>query len=192
MSETEKKTSIFDDLDALAVAPNEAAGAMQEVLTHVPLQRPGRQVFFRTNPDPSWSLTTSIVFDEEGFGRDAYLVLPQMRGELLGEVRTTLVSAIMTRQGVFQLWPLKLPLDDGHPNAWYESAREALELSRTRWVCMRPDLSLGAYRVLCAIGDLPDPVWPDRPFRELLDIAFRGRIIDSSDHPLVRRLRGAA
>jgi len=158
----------------------------------VPLERPKRQEFFRTNPDPAWSLTTSVLFDDENFGRDAYLVMPQMRGALLGDTRPVFLAPVITRQGVFKFWPFKLPLDDGRPNAWFESAREGLELSKNSWVCMKPDLSLGAYRILQAIGDIPNPVWPDKSVNELLEIAFRGRIIDSEDHPLVRRLRGAA
>jgi hypothetical protein len=188
-----KKSSVFDNLEDLKVTSNDGGGGtIQEVLTHVPLERPKRQEFFRAHPDPDWSLTTSILFDDENFGRDAYLVMPQMRGALLGDARPVLLVPVITRQGVLKFWPLKLPLDDGRPNAWFESAREAVELSKERWVCIKPDLGLGAYRILRAIGDIPDPVWPDKPVNELLEIAFRGRIIDSDDHPLVRRLRGAA
>lgn len=189
---TEMKASIFANLADLALTPADGGGAMQEVLTHVPLERPKRQEFFRAHADPAWSLTTSIVFDEENFGRDAYLVLPHMRAALLGDARPVLLVPVITRQGVFKFYPLKLPLDDGRPNAWFESAREAIELSKQRWACMKPDTALGAYRVLQAVGDIPDPVWPDKRPNELLEIAFRGRIIDGEDHPLVRRLRGAA
>jgi len=190
--EKQKKPSVFDNLADLALSPADGGGAMQEVLTHVPLERPKRQEFFRAHPDPAWSLTTSIVFDEENFGRDAYLVLPDMRAALLGDARPALLAPVITRQGVFKFWPLKVPLDESRPNPWFESSRDALERSKASWVCIKPDLALGAYRVLQAVGDIPNPVWPDRQPNELLEIAFRGRIIDSEDHPLVRRIRGAA
>lgn len=192
MPEIAKKPSVFDNLADLALSPTDGGGTMREVLTHVPLERPKRQEFFRTHPDPAWSLTTSIIFDEENFGRDAYLVLPDMRAVLLGDARPVLLVPIITRQGVFKYWPLKLPLDDGRPNPWFESAQTALELSKASWVCLKPDTALGAYRVQKAVGDIPDPIWPDKQPNELLEIAFRGRIIGSEDHPLVRRLRGAA
>jgi hypothetical protein len=32
--------------------------------------------------------------------------------------------------------------------------------------------------------------WPETPFNEVLETAFKGRVIDSEDHPIVRRLRG--
>jgi hypothetical protein len=41
-----------------------------------------------------------------------------------------------------------------------------------------------------ASGDLPEPVWPEISFEEILKIAFRDRIVDRADHPLVQRLRG--
>ena len=195
MSEATTNPSVFDNLADLALSPVDGGGGnglTQEVLTHVPLERPKRHEFFRTYSDPAWSLTTSIVFDDEGFGRDAYLVLPNMRATLLGDARPVLLVPVITRQGVFKYWPLKLPLDDGRTSPWFDSAREALELSKNHWVCMKPDIALGAYRVTQAVGDIPAPVWPDKQPNELLEIAFRGRIIDSEGHPLVRRLLGAA
>lgn len=192
MIEQENKGGVFDNLDNLRLSPNNPAGAAKEILTHVPLAKPSRQEFFRTHPDPDRHLTTAIIFDDEHFGRDAYLVLPAMRDELAGDVRVVHLVPIITRQGVFKLWPLKLPADETRTNPWFDTARQAVELSKTHWVCVKPDLALGAYRVLQAVGDIPDPVWPDRPINELLELAFRGRVIDSPDHPMVRRLLGAA
>jgi hypothetical protein len=44
--------------------------------------------------------------------------------------------------------------------------------------------------VFDACGDLPDPEWPNTPFRELLRVAFKDRFIDNLDHPVLRKLRG--
>jgi hypothetical protein len=51
-------------------------------------------------------------------------------------------------------------------------------------------MSLGAYDVFEATGPFPEPQWPGIGFEELLRIAFKGRYIDSLDHPVLRRLRG--
>jgi hypothetical protein len=59
------------------------------------------------------------------------------------------------------------------------------------WVRITANMSLGAYDIYEATGNLPDPVWPDLPFPDLLRIAFRDRIVDRVDHPLIQRLRGA-
>ena len=41
-----------------------------------------------------------------------------------------------------------------------------------------------------AQGELSEPEWPKKSFKELVEIAFRGRVIDRDDHPVINRLRG--
>jgi hypothetical protein len=55
---------------------------------------------------------------------------------------------------------------------------------------MAADMSLGAYRIYTAEGQLSDPVWPDKMLAQLLEIAFKDRVIEREDHPVVKRLRG--
>ena len=50
---------------------------------------------------------------------------------------------------------------------------------------------LGAYIWDEAKGNLPEPKWPEgMAYDDLLNKAFAGRIIDSLDHEIVKRLRG--
>jgi hypothetical protein len=58
------------------------------------------------------------------------------------------------------------------------------------WVRVVANMGLGGYDVFQASGALPDPDWPDVPFREYLRLAFKDRYIDNRDHPILRRLRG--
>ena len=48
----------------------------------------------------------------------------------------------------------------------------------------------GAYEISEARGELPEPIWPDYSFGEILKIAFRDRLVDRADHPLIQRLLG--
>ena len=48
----------------------------------------------------------------------------------------------------------------------------------------------GAYEVLTAENCTAEPEWPSHSLQELIRIAFRDRMIDSLDHPVVKRLRG--
>ena len=50
-------------------------------------------------------------------------------------------------------------------------------------------MSLGAYEVVEA-STKSEPEWPDVTFNELLRIAFRDRLVDRLDHPVIKRLRG--
>jgi hypothetical protein len=161
-----------------------------EVLTHVPVRKPTRYEFFRTHPDPEMWFDTGIFEDKEE--REVFFVTPAMRNALLGEIKPVTLAVTITRQSVLSLWPLKLPTDEMSYNAWSETAREAAELAKTHWVRMSADMSLGGYRIYKAEGQLSEPVWPDKSLNELLELAFRGRIVDSENHPVIRRLRGLA
>jgi hypothetical protein len=66
------------------------------------------------------------------------------------------------------------------------------ELAKSKWIRLAADMGLGGYRIYQAEGELSEPVWPDKPLQEILKIAFRDRIVDSENHPVVRRLRGLA
>ena len=48
----------------------------------------------------------------------------------------------------------------------------------------------GKYDVFEASGSIPDPEWPELPFREMLKLCFKDRYIDSLDHPVLQSLRG--
>jgi hypothetical protein len=182
--------SIFKDLEALKVSPEalSGSGSAREVLTQVPVRKPNRDGFIRTHPDPDMSLATTVYADKET--RETFLVPPTMRNALLGEAKVVLIATAITRQHVAFLWPVPLPDETGRDYPWWESAREAYELAKTSWIRLVPDMQLGAYRIYKAEGELSEPKWPDKTFQDLLEIGFRGRIIASADHPVVKRLRG--
>ena len=53
-------------------------------------------------------------------------------------------------------------------------------------------MKAGAYDVAIATAPLPEPEWPEETFEQLFRLAFRDRVIDSIDHPVIRQLKGAA
>jgi hypothetical protein len=67
---------------------------------------------------------------------------------------------------------------------------EATELAMTKWVRIKANMSLGAYDIFVAEGNLSEPDWPDLPYKEILRIAFRSKFVDSTDHTVIKRLRG--
>jgi hypothetical protein len=184
-------TDIFADLDALRLSPDAAAVAgTTEILSHVPIRKPNRHEFVRTRPEPEFWFDTGVFEDKEE--RETFFVTPAMREALVGEIRPVLLVPTMTRQGVLLLWPLKLPTEGQRYSGWTETAREAAELAKTKWVRLAADMGLGGYRLYQAEGELSEPVWPDKPLTEIMKIAFRERIVDSENHPVIRRLRGRA
>jgi hypothetical protein len=131
--------------------------------------------------------TTLLEFKED---RENYLVDPSLRHELAREIVPKVLYSVTNRQGVFTLWPIRLPGEDGRLDEWNRSAMEGAQKAQRHWVQVASNLSLGAYDVFEARADLPEPVWPELSFPEILTIAFKDRFITDLDHPVIRRLRG--
>ena len=53
------------------------------------------------------------------------------------------------------------------------------------------DRTLGGYQVFTASFER-QPQWPKQTQAELLKIAFQGRLLESTDHPVIKRLKGWA
>jgi hypothetical protein len=163
---------------------------VKKLLTTVPVRKPNKQDFVRVHADLAYRLTPAAVIEVKE-DREVYLVLPGIAQQLPpGEFSVVTLYLTINRQGVVHLWPVKLPGPDGKHNEWHRSAAEAAERSMVKWVRVTANMSLGAYEISAAVKDFPEPEWPDIPLQEILKIAFRDRIVDRQDHPLLQRLRG--
>ena len=172
--------------EALRVAPDAGAvGVRPEVLV-VPVRKPGKQEWFRVRPGEGWRLPMlTIELREE---RETYAVAPAMAEELAAEGRLVLVYTCLSRGGALFLWSVPLPGPDGKRNQWHESAHAIAERATERWVRAVADQAAGMYQPMVAPAQPAEPTWPDIGFGDALRLAFRERLIDSVDYPVVRRL----
>ena len=188
-TEVPKNASIFTDLGALRLHENyQADVAVRRVLTSVPVGKPNRHEFVRVHPGEDFRLDTFVLDSKED--HEVYIITREARVFLVDEMVPVTLYLSVNRQGFPRIWSVKLPGADGRQNAWHESAARAARRAMTQWTRIAANMQLGAYEVHEAVGQLSDPQWPTESFGELLDIAFKGRIIDSADHPVVQRLRG--
>jgi hypothetical protein len=165
----------------------ETIGVKKALIT-VPVRKPNKQEFVRVHPSDEYRLETAVLELKEE--RETYLVAPDLWPELPSELTPKVLLTTINRQGVLSLWPVRMPGEDGRLDEWNASALEAAEMARGRWVRVVANMSLGAYEVYEATGDLPDTEWPDLPFAEILKVAFKGHYITEINHPVIRRLRG--
>jgi hypothetical protein len=190
LNNTNQITNPFGDLSALRLDQSYAdTVGVKKLLTTVPVRKPNRQDFVRVHPDPRCRLTPAATIEVKE-DRETYLVTPKMAQALPGEFSTVTLFTTINRQGILHVWPVKLPTPDGRQNEWHRSAAEAAERAMKKWLRVTASMSLGAYEIFEASGDLPEPAWPDISFEEILKIAFRDRIVDRADHPLIHRLQG--
>ena len=187
---TVEKTADPFNPESLRLSQDFAANVgVKKAIISVPVRKPDRQWFIRTHPDSEMCLETAVL--ELKDERETYLVSPEMRHELPGEVIPKALMTAINRQGVLFLWPIRLPGEDGRHDEWNRSALEAARMAADQWMRVSANMSLGAYDTFIATGDLPEPDWPDLNLHEILKLAFRDRYIDTPEHPVVERLRGA-
>jgi hypothetical protein len=185
-------TNPFANLDAMRLPQDFVTDArVRRLLTTVPVRKPSPQDFIRVNPDPDYQLPAAAIIELKD-DREIYFVHPTIVPEVAGEYRAAMIVTTINRQGVLSLWPLKLPSPDGRKEEWLRSALEAAERAMGRWIRLRANMSLGAYEIFEAEAKIPEPEWPNIPFQEILHVAFRDRLIDNVDHPVLKRLRGAS
>jgi hypothetical protein len=179
----------FANLDNLRLTQDfaETCG-VKKLLTTIPVRKPHAQDFVRVHPDAAYRENFPAI--DLKTDRELYVVTREMQAELSTECVPAKLFTAINRQGVVFLWPVRLPGPDGKLNEWWRSAAEAAELAMTRWVRVKANMDLGAYEIFSATGTLQDPTWPELSFNELLRIAFRDRVVDNIDHPVVKRLRG--
>jgi len=194
MAEPEAGTPDPFDLDALRIDPEAGGfGSVRRIVTFVPVRKPGKQQFVQVHPETELPVEL-LVLKEEG---EHYLITSALRDRVPEDTTLATLHLTVTPQQVLSIWPVVIPGDP--PNAWHTSAVEAANHARNSWVRIIADRHLSAYRVEQAQGSLPEPVWPEElgttprdMMQQAVRIAFRERLIDSWDHPVLKRLRGQA
>jgi hypothetical protein len=182
------QTSNFTDLEQFKIDMKEAGleGA-EEQLSTVAVRKPPAEEYVRVHPSREMTITVALHENRDNFTSEHYIVMPKMLG-LRGAFYAQLYPTV-TRSGAAMMWPVKLPTG-GAGNPWYESALKGAELAKASWIRIFADPGQKQYRIMKALSEFDAPVFPEKSLNELLEIAFKGRIIDSDDHPICRRLRG--
>ena len=161
-------------------------GGAKKLLTTVPVRKPNKQQFVRTKAETGFVIDVMLL--EYGESKDTYLIEPDIQAYVEANP-TRLILSVDRADNIF-IWPVKLPGEDGRQSNWHLSALEASELAKKKWIRVQANMSLGAYEIFEAQGELPEPNWPEEDFSDLLRIAFKNNIIDSADHIILRQLAG--
>jgi hypothetical protein len=191
---TEEKAKNPFDLGQLRLSQDFTSSfGVKKILSTVPVRRPEKSWWAQVHPSREDYWVDLFVLDHKS-ENEHYLVSPDLWPELSGEplfVPFRLALAVNRQGGVF-LWPGRLPALEGKMNLWWESNLVAMERATTAWVRVTSNQSLGIYEITEASGFKDEPKWPTESLQELIDVAFKGRKIDSWDHPMLKQLRGEA
>ena len=188
----DNEKSLFD-LEKYRLNPHDNAGAVfQQKQKTISKRKPIKDEWVRVRSGTEYSICVGII--ELQTEMEMYLVTPAIVPTLAQESTFTqrMLFSTITRQGTFFLWPVRLPDSEGRLDTWNKSALEAAKCAQEEWCRITPNMGNSAYDVKTMTAQVPEPVWPQESFQELVSIAFQDRIIESVDHPALKRLRGEA
>ena len=157
-------------------------------LTTVPVRKPSKTQWFRIHPEYKLDVLLLKYGDR---GDDFYLVEPSLADQLIDLAQAFKLVVAVDRQGVVFVWPLRLP-DAEQAMKWHLSALEAASHAKVQWTLIQANMGLGAYEFTAAAGITDEPKWPKMLMNEILEIAFKNKIIDRLDHLVLKQLRGEA
>lgn len=177
------------DLESMKISQDFGeTGGVRQVIVRIPVRKPKRNEFFRTHTDDKYSFRCALAEDTET--RDTYIFTAELAQQFPNLCRPVKLIACIGRSGAVFLWPLKMQMGDRRGFGWNESALQASEIAKTKWVKIAANMAAGAYEVFEATGNLIDPEWPALNFQEMMDMAFDGYIVDDPEHSLIQKLTG--
>ncbi len=165
----------------------------EEKSSIVEIQRPPKGQFFTVQPEPEkpWR-NRAFYFLMELEGRDPLIVAPDVAKAKQDEedtIRPVLLVRYVTMTGEEALWPVKLDRPDGRSNAWNVSALNILEIaSDGKWVRIVSLKKHYRHQVSKKTLEEVPPRFTDRPFQELVNIAFKDRMVADLEHPIWEEL----
>ena len=159
--------------------------SVKKLLTTVPVRKPNKTQFFRTHP--KYRLDVHLL--KYGETDELYVVKPGVLTAVFELAKPYRLVLTVDRMGTAFIWPLAIP-DEERPLDWHKSAMEADFEAQKGWVRMASNQALGAYEISKALGELPEPEWPSESWNKLVEVGFRQKIIDTSEHIIIQKLQG--
>jgi hypothetical protein len=148
--------------------------------------------FFVAHPDHDTRPIVMLVKPDGGDleEEDWFLVDAEVEDDLADIGTMYELVLCRTANGGYFLWRLRTEEPGGRIDGYTESAREALEEhAGEHWIKLKGDRKSRAYEVIRG-SQVAVIRWPEFGIDELVRRAFKGRVITSEDHDLIRRLRG--
>jgi len=176
------------DLASLALPQNFADLAMVKTESiRIPLSKPGRQMWFSPHPDQKLWMTVAILKDETD--SENYVLTENVRNLVQNDWMAKTLVPCITKQGTLMLWPIRMPGADGKLDSWNQSAMQIAMNYGDRWIRVGSNRESGSYEATTPVAEFDVPKWPE-DMTEVFRKALKSAMIDSLDHPILKRLRG--
>ena len=144
--------------------------------------------FCRVHPSDDYKFRCLVVDDKDN--GETYLAAPNMASQLGSLATPKTIRLAVDNAGTPKLIGEPDLDPSGRRNLWHSSLKHAIRLAEDEWIRVQANMSAGQYEITASANDLGFPRWPKQSMEELINDAFAGRIIDSSDHPYIRQIQG--
>lgn len=162
----------------------------RKLLTILRVGKPVKEGFVRASADRNHTTLASLI-ELKDESTEIYYVPMELREALKSDPCYKIASLTLAtdRDGTPFFWKVDVPDPSGKKQPWIDSMLECLEVAKTKWVRVGWSKATRAYE--CRIAEIQSvPVFQTDSMQDLLNIAFKGKIINNLDHPVVRRLFG--
>ena len=185
----QESTQSISDIKSLRIPSNFGATlGVKKLLTTVQVGKPKKPQFFRTHQSEDMVFPAMILENKEA--QETYVVYPEVAQAISELVRPTILHAAIGRQNNVFLIPVPLPGDSGVRHPTHESLAQSVERAKLKWIRITYNKHNSGYDIYEAEALLPDPDWPLGDIDSFVQVAFRGKIITSLDHPVIQTLLG--
>lgn len=159
-------------------------------LVELPARKPKKDEWFRVHPE--YQQQGGILeIDSE---KKVFWVTTKIQPQVMHDPCFTFRLCVLcvTRQGVPFIWPVKTDVEaGGSGDKFVRIPFAAMTYGREKWTRLYWSQEKREHQI--ETSDLLDePKFPDKPFPELLKLAFKGSVISTADHPAILNLKGKA
>jgi hypothetical protein len=159
-------------------------------LVELPARKPKKGEWFRVHPDYHQQ---GGILELDG-ERKVFWVAKKIQSQVAHDGCFTFRLCVLcvNLEGVPFIWPVKTDVEAGGTgNKWVRIPFEAMTKGREKWTRLYWSQDRREHQI--ETSDLLDaPKFPDKPFSELLKLAFKDAVISTVDHPAILNLKGKA
>lgn len=156
-------------------------------------RKPGDKEFVRVTKSPDEILPLDILEVDD---KSKYIVTPtamaainmmhEAKGRMMIKTKRVIVHLAVNMDGVGFLWPITVMESD---NTWVESAQNCANIAKDQWIRIVSNSPAKRYDYHPANKHAGTaPKWPNETFIEMLNLAFKNKVIKSLDHPVIKEL----
>jgi len=198
---TEEKKKEISPLDGIPygdidVGPGEDFENVRREPSYIKIGKPKGQQWFQVHPTIQYRI---CMVKREG-SSDEYYVVTKPFIPLCGRqaiVYDLYLGILKTGNGLI-LYPVPQHVEGKKPMPWYTSALECIDHARKGWIRAEWIRDSNSWDILSPDEVFAPPIWPDflnnsdeKAIKDkIYGLAFRGCVINSEDHPVIKDLKG--